>query len=242
MKILNLGCGSKVSSNAAVINMDWSILLRVKKNFILSLFAPLLFRGERWNRFQTLPQNIVVHNLARGLPFEDNSIDAIYHSHLLEHLDRDIARVLLIEIYRVLKPGGVVRVVVPNFEADCRAYLESIARCERDETYVDKHDAYIALLIEQSVRREASGSRKQNAIRRRIENLLLGDARKRGETHQWAYDKINLTVLLKRVGFRSPEVMNYETSSIPNWNNYRLDLDADGNEYKPGSLYIEACK
>jgi hypothetical protein len=77
-------------------------------------------------------------------------------------------------------------------------------------------------------------------MRRKLENLLLGDARKRGETHQWMWDRVSLTRELLAAGFTDPRVMTNTESEIPDWRGYGLDEDSDGSEYKPGSLYVEA--
>ena len=81
-----------------------------------------------------------------------------------------------------------------------------------------------------------------NSLRRFVENLVLGDARRRGETHQWMYDRINLKEKLINSGYKEVHVKNYSTSLIPNWNEYGLDVDENGNQYKPESLYVEALK
>jgi SAM-dependent methyltransferase len=242
VKILNLGCGTKASSSLDVMNVDWSLYLRVKKNRMLRAIVPLLVKGERLSRFNSLPDNIMVHNLAKRLPFDSNSIDAVYHSHLLEHLDRYLAKTFLLEVKRVLKPGGIQRIVVPDLEKVCGAYVSHISICENDTDEAGKHDSYVAAMIEQSVRREADGTSHQKPLRRFIENALLGDARRRGETHQWMYDRINLSTLLVSLGYKNPQLQKHNTSLIPNWNEYGLDLDEHGNEYKPESLYIEAQK
>ena len=75
-----------------------------------------------------------------------------------------------------------------------------------------------------------------------LENLLLGDARKRGETHQWMYDRINLSVLLENLGFKNITCQKFNTSAIPSWESYGLDFDISGSEYRPKSIYIEAEK
>jgi predicted SAM-dependent methyltransferase len=242
MKILNLGCGAKTSSSPEVVNIDWSIYLRLKKNPGLQLLAPLFIRGERLKRFSSLPNNIVCHDLSKGIPFSTNSIDAVYHSHVLEHIDRHIAEKFLLEVKRVLKPNGVHRIVVPDLEKRCRDYLAHIDVCEKDPTEAAHHEDFISAIIEQSVRREAYGTSQQPPLRRYLENLILGDARKRGETHQWMYDRISLCELLIDLGYRNPQVHAYNTSQIRNWTKYKLDVDEFGNQYKPESLYIEARK
>ncbi|MBU2529223.1 methyltransferase domain-containing protein [bacterium] len=52
----------------------------------------------------------------------DNSVDLIYHCHVLEHFKRqDVSRVLK-EWHRVLKPGGVLRTSVPDFDKLVEVY------------------------------------------------------------------------------------------------------------------------
>tara|TARA_R110002012_G_scaffold273576_2_gene459484 strand:+ start:801 stop:1346 length:546 start_codon:yes stop_codon:yes gene_type:complete len=51
------------------------------------------------------------------LEFKNDSVDLIYASHVLEYFDINEARDLLREWRRVLKPGGELRVAVPDFEA-----------------------------------------------------------------------------------------------------------------------------
>lgn len=48
------------------------------------------------------------------LPYEDNSVDNVFASHFLEHLDFEQVIHLMNEIYRVLKVGQVFEIVVPH--------------------------------------------------------------------------------------------------------------------------------
>lgn len=138
--------------------------------------------------------------------------------------------------------GGVHRIVVPDFERLCARYLNHIPKCNSDDKECAAHDDYVANIIEQCVRKESFGTSKQPPIRRRIEKVLYGDARKRGETHQWMYDRVNLSHTLIRNGYSSVKLRSFEASDIPNWSNFFLDVDENGRQYKPGSLYIEATK
>jgi len=55
--------------------------------------------------------------------FEDNTVDLIYACHILEHFSRDEFETVLIEWYRILKPGGILRLAVPDFERWAEIYL-----------------------------------------------------------------------------------------------------------------------
>lgn len=59
------------------------------------------------------------------LPFQDQYADLIYACHVLEHFPRHDTRRVLKEWLRVLKPGGLLRISVPDFEANARLYLET---------------------------------------------------------------------------------------------------------------------
>lgn len=135
--------------------------------------------------------------------------------------------------------------MVPDFAIACRAYLDHFATCEADPAAAVAHDQYIAELLEQSVRKEAFGTSQQKPLRRFVENLVLGDARKRGETHQWMYDRFSLQAKLLAAGYSEVHIQDYDTSLIPGWSAYGLDVDEQGEQgrqYKPGSLYVEAVK
>ncbi len=66
-----------------------------------------------------------VMDLRCSLPLASNSTKLIFTEHVLEHLDfdRDIDFVLS-EFYRILKPGGSIRIIVPDLEKYCRAYVD----------------------------------------------------------------------------------------------------------------------
>jgi predicted SAM-dependent methyltransferase len=63
-------------------------------------------------------------DLKRGLPLRDGSVDAIYSSHLLEHIPIDAQQPFLEECLRVLMPGGTFSIAVPNARNYIDAYLE----------------------------------------------------------------------------------------------------------------------
>tara|TARA_R100001377_G_scaffold84960_2_gene69763 strand:- start:584 stop:1123 length:540 start_codon:yes stop_codon:yes gene_type:complete len=59
-----------------------------------------------------------------NLPYEDNSVDLIYASHVIEYFNREEVKDVLNEWIRVLKPSGILRLAVPNFQEMVSLYLE----------------------------------------------------------------------------------------------------------------------
>lgn len=237
MIALNLGCGFRTSPRC--VNLDWSPLVRLKASPAGRRLAGVVLNGQRLENFRSMTGDVVACDLRKGIPAETASVDLVYHSHVLEHIDRADVPVFLREIRRVLKPGGIHRVVVPDLERRVRAYVASLDAALAAGTTPADHDATVSELLEQSVRREAAGTSHQPPLRRRLENLALGDARRRGETHQWMYDRVNLAALLLEAGFVAPEVTDHATSAVPDWAGYGLDVNPDGTEYKTDSLYME---
>lgn len=63
-------------------------------------------------------------DLTQPIPFPDNSVERIYASHLLEHFSYPHPMLnLLGECHRILKPGGELRIAVPNARIFLEAYL-----------------------------------------------------------------------------------------------------------------------
>lgn len=63
-----------------------------------------------------LPHVHYVGSIARLPMFGDDTVDLLYASHCLEHISYHKTREVLAEWYRVLKPGGVLRVSVPDLD------------------------------------------------------------------------------------------------------------------------------
>lgn len=106
------------------------------------------------------------HDLRRGLPYADGSFEAVYSAHFMEHLAPAEARRLLAECQRVLKPGGVIRVVVPDLEQMARWYLDGVerARSEGDGRALDRHALATTLLIDQLVRTVPGGELRAQVV------------------------------------------------------------------------------
>jgi SAM-dependent methyltransferase len=55
-------------------------------------------------------------DVSRRFRFADDTFECVYASHMLEHLDRDVAERCLGEVHRVLRPGGTLRLAVPDLD------------------------------------------------------------------------------------------------------------------------------
>jgi predicted SAM-dependent methyltransferase len=62
-------------------------------------------------------------DFSHKLPFRDNTVDVFYTHHVLEHLTNQDFHVN--ELFRCLKPGGIVRVGVPNGDAAIQKFIEN---------------------------------------------------------------------------------------------------------------------
>jgi predicted SAM-dependent methyltransferase len=98
---LHLGCGSDLRDGW--VNIDLPPLSGYQKRTTRTLF--------------------IAYDLRRGLPMPDNSCDFIYSSHFWEHLDNDDGVRLMQDCYRCLRPGGIFRIVLPDFAKAFAAYL-----------------------------------------------------------------------------------------------------------------------
>ncbi len=141
MKLLNIGCGSH-------FHPSWF-------NIDLSSASP----------------GVIPTDIRKGLPFGDNIFDAVYHSHLLEHLTRHDALGLLKEAVRVLKLNGIMRVVTPDLESIARLYLEKLELASRNAPGAEHdYDWLLLELYDQAVRNEPGGEMAHHLKRADLSN------------------------------------------------------------------------
>jgi hypothetical protein len=125
----NLGCGSRY-------HPDWL-------NFDLNATAP----------------GVQSCDLLGGVPLPDDHCDAVFNSALLEHLPPEASSRFLLECRRILKPGGLFRLGVPDLERIARLYLEKLERSLAGEgSAVADYDWMLLELIDQMIRTSPGGS------------------------------------------------------------------------------------
>jgi predicted SAM-dependent methyltransferase len=108
---------------------------------------------------------------------------------MLEHLSRDQARFVLRECHRVLRPGGSLRLVVPDLEVLVRAYLAD------DRTILPATEPTAADALVEGLGLRPSPSR--NHLVRVAQRALRSDV----GGHHWMYDGTSLAHLVREAGF-----------------------------------------
>lgn len=84
--------------------------------------GPNIVKG--WHNIDILKgKDIINHDLTKPLTYKDETIDAIFHEHFIEHLTKLQAEAFLKECYRVLKPGKAMRVGWPDLNKLLKAYF-----------------------------------------------------------------------------------------------------------------------
>lgn len=98
-------------------------------------------------------------NLLKGIPFSTNSFDVVYHSQVLEHFPKEKASFFMSECFRVLKPGGIIRVVVPDLENIVNEYIKCLnENLSNPNKYSEANYDWILLeLYDQTVRNHSGG-------------------------------------------------------------------------------------
>ena len=241
--LLNLGCAWRTAPGWN--NVDSSPYMSLaSRPWLASLVTMLrLLPEDRVQRLRRIDRSAVRADLRRGIPYQPASFDVVYHSHLLEHLNRETGQAFLDECGRVLKPGGVLRVVVPDLETLARDYVRAVDEVAGAPAgNEERHERGVRRLLDQLTRQDAAGIREYRGAARFLYRLFRGGAERTGELHRWMYDERSLARALRTSGFRCVTRQSPTESTIPGWQRFCLDTDPHGTVHKPESLYMEATK
>ena len=236
--LLNLGCSARIASGWTNLDFSWLIRLGKHRRLCGQLHRMGLLSDLRFERILRLDPATIIWDLRRGIPFSDRTFDVVYHSHLLEHIDREDAPAFLRECLRVLKPRGIVRVVVPDLEVLAREYLGVVNNLP-DRATMAQHTFAVEQMIDQMVIRTPRHRSLQHPAVRMVERLLIGSTDRAGILHRWMYDRFSAGHALRDAGFDDVQVMGAATSGVPGWREFDLDTEPSGEVYLPFSLYIE---
>jgi ubiquinone/menaquinone biosynthesis C-methylase UbiE len=78
-----------------------------------------------WETVDIIGADYLIDFRNQKMPFPDASVALVYCSHMIEHLSDDCAADMFAEIYRILKPKGIFRIVCPDLDKALTAYKEN---------------------------------------------------------------------------------------------------------------------
>jgi len=241
--MLNLGCGPR--THADWTNVDFSPYARLARHrrFAAQLRLLGLLSEFRYHNVLKTDPDFIHWDIRRGLPFAGEAFDVVYHAHFIIHIDRAEADFVTRECRRVLKPGGILRSVVPDLREIIRLYDDAVVAIEQGRPDGPAmHEHATGKLFSLMVRREARGTSLQRPWVRRIERFIRGNVAQTGELQRYHYDEFSMGRMMRAAGFRDVWKAGPAESRIEGWNRFGLDLNEGGSVYRPGALYMEALR
>jgi hypothetical protein len=184
------GCG--LSAPEYWLNFDASPTLRIQK---IPVIGKALTRGK-----VIFPERVKFGNILKGLPgIAYNSCDGIYCSHVLEHLSLNDCRYAIAETFKLLKPGGIFRCVLPDLETYIHEYTQMRTA---NNPGAAMHFMNQSLLGVTERPRGIKGLMIQ----------MMGNSH-----HLWMWDQFSLKVELEDVGFSSVRACSFNDSMDANF-------------------------
>ena len=213
MSRLNVGCGQTPTEGWKNYDNSPSVRLAKKPLTTALLSAIGVLQAEQKSFIEYAQKNAIGWaDVTRHIPEPDASVTVIYSSHMLEHVDCEQAKQFLKESLRVLMPGGVIRIAVPNIRFHVENYLQhNDADRFIQDTLMTRH--------------------RNKSLLDKLKYLRIGDRH-----HVWMYDGPSLCKLLFSAGFKNPQIMEAGRTTIKDPGSLNL------SERAPESVFVEATK
>ena len=128
------------------------------------------------------------HDLRKGIPLPNNTVNKIHTSHMLEHIPYKQLKIFINECYRVLKEGGELSVCVPN----ARLYIDSYIQ---KKSFRKEENMYQPALI------------KTGSWIDQLNYIAYLD-----ELHHYMFDEENLVNTLKLAPFAKVNLRTFDAS------------------------------
>lgn len=174
-------------------------------------------KGPEWTVIRDIPvRNGVVYDLTKlPIPFiEDESLDGVYSEHFIEHMTKEQGIQIFKEMYRIMKPGSVIRTVWPS--KDFIDYLNSETDLSNDKFV----NLYINCIIipENVFKHEYYNNINGIDDMNKQQKVALRLLHQEGE-HKHLWYKQEMIDVLKEIGFKNVKEEKYQESRLSNFNN-----------------------
>ena len=223
------------------------------------------FYRPGWETADLINADYLVDFRQEPLPFENDSLDGVHSSHVIEHISQEAGLQLFQEIYRCLKPGGVFRFSTPDMDLLLERYKLSDWKffLQADGSYILKrilngdlsseslliHNRLVGWFASYSGRCDTAGGPivDKELLEEKLTSLSKYKFRdwcvsllepNRTYAHIHLYDYQELETGLKTVGFENICKTKYGESACPAMVNPPIDR----LKHKTYSLYVEAIK
>jgi predicted SAM-dependent methyltransferase len=155
----------------------------------------------------------IIWDLTKGLPFlPEGQFDAVFSEHFFEHITRKAAMTLLQDCFRALKPGGHLRIAIPDLDLLIYAYLQNSKDLATSETFREEYGAVFDTRCE-------------------FFNIAT-----RGWGHTYMYNHEEIEALLRHVGFGRVKRAVVRQSDVP------LLHNRESRPAQESSLIVEGRK
>lgn len=163
-------------------------------------------------------------DVSKKFPFKDESVHYIYSEHMIEHLVLEQAAFMLKECYRVLKPGGKIRLATPDFTRIMDLYNNPTSKINSE---------YVKWISTSFLNKSTC-----------FESLEVVNQLFHGWKHQFLYDQLYLSKMLNMYGFTQIKVCDYLNSEDEHFRNLETHHLNVGNldMVKFETLIVEAIK
>jgi predicted SAM-dependent methyltransferase len=163
------------------------------KNYLNIGFWTNLEQNKLYENPNGVQETVLLNfDLTNGIPASDNSLDVVYHSHMLEHLTNTEGIQFLKECNRVLKPGATMRLLVPDLGAFSKKYME------KDDFFFDAYRK--EALADDKVLYPTRGS------------VFMGMLHNHG--HKMGYDFDTICHILNQTGFTDIRKTMFQESKL----------------------------
>ena len=152
------------------------------------------------------------------LPIPDCSVDNIYSSHCIEHIEPNKLRMVFSELYRVLKTNGKIRIIVPSFKKGVFYYF------------------FCPTILRRKLMPRLNSNTPDTKMSR-LSSWFYTEVNKNNGTpgHKSAWDYELMKTYLNEAGFLGIQKRSLKKLSP-------VFKGKDNPEYRAFSLYIEATK